>query len=780
MDNQLKQIAARLRELRAISGKTAREVASLINLPEETYLECEKGEHDFSFTFLHNCAKVFGVDITSLITGEESRLSGFSVVRAGEGLPLERRRGFRYNHLASYFKGRMSEPFLVHAPYSEEENRRPIVTASHEGEEFDYILSGSLKVNIDGHEEILFPGDAIYYNSAKPHGMIATGGEDCDFLAVVTDAHGNAMAYGAAAAGEADLPPVQSPKKTSLVCDAFLDTVEDTEGRLLSIDFKNLDHFNFSFDIVDKLAQKSPDKLALLHLSREKAERRFTFSDMARLSSKAANYLSSLGIEKGDRVMLVLKRHWQFWPVILGLHKLGAIAIPATNQLLKKDFVYRFQKAGVKALLCTADGGTAREAEAAMAECPSVKIKVAVNGTIEGWESFAEFESFSDSFPRTEKTAEGEDLSIMFFSSGTTGYPKIVAHTCTYPLGHFITAKYWHTVEPDGLHFTISDSGWGKFMWGKLYGQWLAESAVFAYDFDRFDAADILPLFKEYNITTFCAPPTMYRFFIKADLARYDLSSLKHATIAGEALNPEVFHKFREYTGLSLMEAFGQTETTMAIGNLSGMTPKVGSMGKPSPLYDVDLVTSGENGTLRPCKVGEVGEIVIRTGEKTPVGLFKGYYDNDADTPDKISREATDAAWHDGLYHTGDTAWKDEDGYYWYVGRTDDLIKSSGYRIGPFEIESVIMELPFVLEVAVTGAPDPIRGQVVKATIVPVKGTVCDEERVKEVQTYVKTHTAPYKYPRIVEFVEELPKTISGKIRRVDIRAKDNGREKKD
>ncbi|MBQ7365156.1 MAG: AMP-binding protein, partial [Clostridia bacterium] len=435
------------------------------------------------------------------------------------------------------------------------------------------------------------------------------------------------------------------------------------------------------------------------------------------------------------------------------------------------DFDYRFNKGGVRAVLCTSDGDVAAEAEKAFLTSPTVEIKVIVGNDREGWENFKAFEAFPDYYPRTADTAQGNDPSVLFFSSGTTGYPKIVAHSCTYPLGHFITAKYWHNVKRDGLHFTISDSGWGKFMWGKIYGQWLAEAAVFAYDFDRFHADDILPLFKKHNITTFCAPPTMYRFFIKEDLANYDLSSLTYATTAGEALNPEVYNKFKEYTGISLMEAFGQTETTMAVGNLVGMKPKVGSMGKPSPLYDVEIMTPDENGKMRPCKVGEVGEIVIHTDKKVPVGLFLGYFDAAYD--DLLAKDVTEAAWHDDIYHTGDTAWCDEDGYYWYVGRTDDLIKSSGYRIGPFEIESVIMELPFVLEVAVTGVPDPVRGQVVKATIVPTKGTVVNDALVKEVQTYVKTHTAPYKYPRIVEFVDELPKTISGKIRRVEIRQKD-------
>ena len=389
--------------------------------------------------------------------------------------------------------------------------------------------------------------------------------------------------------------------------------------------------------------------------------------------------------------------------------------------------------------------------EEALPKCPSVKTLVICGGTREGWHDFdADFARFSSRFPRTEDTACGEEPMVMFFSSGTTGYPKLVAHSHTYPMGHFITAKYWHCVEPGRLHLTISDTGWGKALWGKLYGQWLCEAAVFVYDFDRFHAEEILPLFKKYNIATFCAPPTMLRMLIKEDLSKYDLSSIHHATVAGEALNPEVFYQFQKATGLSLMEGFGQTETTLSVGNLVGMTPKVGSMGKPSPLFDVDIVDP----TGKPVPVGEVGEIVIRLGEGKPAcGLYLGYV-------------GIEDNHEDGLYHTGDTAWRDEDGFFWYVGRVDDLIKSSGYRIGPFEIESVIMELPYVLECGVSAAPDPVRGQVVKASIVLIKGKEGTEELKKEIQNYVKQRTAPYKYPRIVVFKDELPKTISGKIQR--------------
>ena len=452
--------------------------------------------------------------------------------------------------------------------------------------------------------------------------------------------------------------------------------------------------------------------------------------------------------------MLVLKRHYQFWYAMLGLNKLGAIAIPATNQLQEHDFEYRFKAAGITAVICTADGDTAHQVDIAAKECPELQHRLIVNGSREGWRSFdEEYQLYSTHFARNDDAPGGDDLMLMFFTSGTSGYPKIAAHNYKYALGHFHTAKYWHNVDPDGLHFTISDTGWAKAMWGKLYGQWLCEGAVFTYDFDRFDASDILPMFAKYNITTFCAPPTMLRMMIKEDISKYDLSSIKHMTTAGEALNPEVYRQFEKATGLQIMEGFGQTELTLVIANLTGNPHKLGSMGLPTPLYDVDILDADGN----PVPDGETGEIVVRTSERVPCGLFSGYYKDE---------KRTGEVWHDGYYHTGDTAWRDEDGFYWYVGRVDDVIKSSGYRIGPFEIESVIMELPYVLECGVSAAPDEIRGQVVKASVVLVKGTEPSEELKKEIQNYVKQHTAPYKYPRIVEFKSELPKTISGKIQR--------------
>ncbi len=542
-------------------------------------------------------------------------------------------------------------------------------------------------------------------------------------------------------------------KNTSeLICSNFISVSEDENGCFKSLKFLNEDKFNFAFDVMDALAEKSGDKLAMIHIASDLTERRFTFKELMEETNRTANYFTSLGIKKGDKVMLVLKRHYQFWFSILALHKIGAVAIPATNQLRESDFVYRFDCAEISAIVCTANDGTVEQVDKAVEKSNTVKTRIIVDGTREGWKDFNnEYKSFSTDFERTSDSPCGEDDMIMFFTSGTTGYPKIAAHSHKYPLGHFITAKYWHDIKPNGIHLTVSETGWGKALWGKLYGQWLCEGVVFIYDMDRFSAAEMLPMFKKYNIETFCAPPTVYRMLIKEDLSKYDLSSIRYATTAGEALNPEVFRRFKDLTGLTIMEGFGQTETTLTIGNLVGTEPKLGSMGKPISSYKIGLV----NTEGKKCDVNENGEIVIYIDERTPCGLFKGYYKGE---------ELTKEAWRGGYYHTGDIAYMDEDGYYWYVGRTDDMIKSSGYKIGPFEIENVIMELPYVLECGVSAEPDEIRGQVAKASIVLTPGTEGTDELKKEIQNYVKTKTAPYKYPRIVVFKDELPKTISGKI----------------
>ena len=746
--DKLKEVAKRIREMREICDITETDMAKKTEVSLEDYRAYENGELDFPFTFIHKCSLAFGIGITDLLEGQSAHLSSYTVTRKGQGQETAKEDGIEIQNLAPLFRKKIAEPYWVRYEYSEELQNKPIHLTKHSGQEFDFVMSGRLKVQIGENVEYLSEGDSIYYNSSTPHGMIAVDGRDCLFVAVVLpgeDVKENVIRDTIVSAHSGNKEYVSSK---------FVECTEAENGALQKIEFKNEDKFNFAFDIVDEIAKKAPEKLAMLHIDKHKVERRFTFNDMKRASNQCANYFKSLGIKKGDRVMLVLKRHYQFWYAILALHKLGAVAIPATNLLQEHDFDYRFNAAEVSAIVCTADGDVAHQVDLAAPASPTLKTKILVGGEREGWHNFdEEFPLFSAHFYRTEDTACGNDLMLMFFTSGTTGYPKIAAHNYKYALGHYVTAKYWHGVDENGLHFTISETGWGKALWGKLYGQWLCEGAVFTYDFDRFDAADILPMFAKYHITTFCAPPTMLRMMIKQDISQYDLSSIKHMTTAGEALNPEVYRQFEKATGLQIMEGFGQTELTLMIANLMGNSHKLGSMGKPTPAYDVDILDPDGN----PVPDGETGEIVVKTSDKVPCGLFAGYYKN---------QEKTDEVWHDGYYHTGDTAWRDEDGFYWYVGRIDDVIKSSGYRIGPFEIESVIMELPYVLECGVSAAPDPVRGQVVKASIVLVKGTEATEELKKEIQTYVKAHTAPYKYPRIVVFKDSLPKTTSGKIQR--------------
>ncbi|MBQ1947740.1 MAG: AMP-binding protein [Clostridia bacterium] len=761
MDYSLKEVAGRIKDLREAKGYSPEELARLTGVSVEDYKILEQGETDFSFTFIYKCAKACGVEVVDILEGTSTTLTSFAITRKGEGLKIVKKHGVVYNNLAPKFKDKLAEPFLVKFPYLPEEQNAPMKLNSHNGQELDIIVKGSLKVQIGNHVDILNEGDSIFYNSIIPHGMIAVSEGGCEFNAVVLNPQDGQVSEEYPEAPFIAAKTAKTEKSTQkTVADDFITSYYDENGVFSGISFQNEDKFNFAFDCVDAIAKKNPDKLAMMWVGNDKSERKFTFSDMKKYSAKTANYFASLGIERGDTVMLVLKRHYQFWFCMLALHKIGAVAIPATNQLVEHDFSYRFKAAGVKAIVCTADGDVSAEAEKAANEFPGM-MKILVGGKKEGWHDFnVEMERFSTHFDRTEDSPCGADPMLMLFTSGTTGYPRIATHSYKYALGHYPTAKHWHNVNPDGLHFTISDTGWGKALWGKLYGQWLCEAGVFTYDFDRFHSEDILPMFKKYNITTFCAPPTMYRFFIKEDLSKYDLSSIEYATTAGEALNPEVYNRFFKATGLKIMEGFGQTETTLSIANFVGSTPKIGSMGRPSPLYDVVLLDADGN----ECNTGDTGEICIRTKDGTPCGLFIGYY-RDSDK--------TNDVWHDGYYHTGDQATMDEDGYLWYVGRIDDVIKSSGYRIGPFEIESVIMELPYVLECAITPVPDEVRGQIVKATIVLTRGTEGTDELKKEIQEYVKSHTAPYKYPRIVEFVEELPKTISGKVRRVEIRNND-------
>ena len=537
-----------------------------------------------------------------------------------------------------------------------------------------------------------------------------------------------------------------------------------------NLHFKIPENFNFAYDVMDAWAEECPDKLALLWTSERGEEVRATFAELKDQTDRTAAYFQSLGIGHDDKVMLILKRHYQWWLSMLALHKLGAVAIPATHMLTKHDIVYRDQRASVKAIVCANDEYVTGQILAAMPDSPTVKVLVAVNSLSqqgkavpEGFHDWRQEWPKAPRFVRPEHVNTNEDTMLIYFTSGTSGEPKMVAHDYLYALGHLTTGVFWHNLTPDSIHLTVADTGWGKAVWGKLYGQWLAGATVFVYDHEKFTAEKIMRQIEKYRVTSFCAPPTIYRFMILEDFSKYDLSSLRYCTTAGEALNPSVAETFHQLTGIQLMEGFGQTETTMTLGTFPWMKPKPGSMGKPNAQYDVRLLRA--DGT--ECEEGEKGEICIRVGDEKPIGLFKGYYRDP---------ELTKEAWHDGIYHTGDMAWRDQDGYYWFEGRADDVIKSSGYRIGPFEVESALMTHPAVVECAITGVPDDIRGMVVKATVVLAKEWKdrAGDVLIKELQNHVKRETAPYKYPRIIEFVDELPKTISGKIRRVEIRDKDN------
>lgn len=545
----------------------------------------------------------------------------------------------------------------------------------------------------------------------------------------------------------------------------YLKQIEFTDYEDFLENFKvNIpESFNFAYDVVDAISEEEPDRLAMVWCDDKGGEAFFTFRQMSALSSKAANFFKSIGIKKGDSVMLILKRRYEFWFCLLGLHKIGAVAIPATHLLTTKDIIYRNNAADIKMIIAVSEEDVIKHVEESLEKSPTIEHKTLINANRDGWYNLTEeLEKASCKFerPQGKDSISNRDTSLLYFTSGTTGMPKMVRHDFTYPFGHIVTAKYWQNASDGGLHLTVADTGWAKAVWGKIYGQWLCKSAVFVYDYDKFIPRNLIDVIVKYGVTTFCAPPTIYRFFIKEDLSKFRQSKLVYCTTAGEPLNPEVYNRFLEYTGIKLMEAYGQTEMTVAIGTFKYLDPKPGSMGKPAPGYDINILDDKGNS----CEVGEEGQIAIRTDKRKPLGMFLDYYRDP---------ELTLSVWNNDIYSTGDMAWKDEDGYYWFVGRADDVIKSSGYRIGPFEVESALLEHPAVLECAITAVPDPIRGQIVKATVVLTKSYKPCDDLVVELQEHVKKVTAPYKYPRIIEFVDELPKTISGKIRRVAIREKD-------
>jgi len=556
---------------------------------------------------------------------------------------------------------------------------------------------------------------------------------------------------------------MKPPYLTYLDCPVQYATYDDFNKRFR---IKRPESFNFAYDVADHIAAAEPDRTAVLWTDESGACIRYTFGELLEESNRAASLFASMGIRKGDKVLLILRRHLQFWPVIMALHKIGAVAVPATHLLTEKDIIYRVNAAGIKAAIISHKDSLVLDAtEVAREKCPTLETLMVLKGEREGFHSYEKEMPLADANwqkPQGDAYPQNHDPMLLYFTSGTTGMPKMVTHNYFYPLGHIVTSLYWQQCIDGGLHFTISETGWAKSVWGKLYGQWLTGSAVFVYDFERFIAKDVLRQMSEHHVTSFCAPPTMYRYMLQEDFANFDLSALKHCSVAGEPLNPDMAAEWIRRTDIPLLEAFGQTELVVTLATFPFMKVCPGSMGKPSPIFDVDIIDDDGNS----CPAGVTGEIVVRATEETaPTGMFLGYYENP---------ELTKTVWDNGIYHTGDTAWRDEWGYYWYVGRADDVIKSSGYRIGPFEVESALLEHPAVLETAITAVPDPLRGQVVKATIVLKPGFDGTEELKVELQEHVKRITAPYKYPRVIEFVAELPKTISGKIRRVELRERDS------
>lgn len=752
-----KKVAIRIKYLREVLNISEKEVAEAVGITEQEYIDAESGKIDFTFSFLQKLARFFSVDLVQLLSGDAPKLTGFQVTRAGEGMVLERRKGMKHLHLASDFKDKMAEPFIVTAPYDPKDKDKPIALSVHNDQELDIVLKGKLRIRVGEYETVLNEGDTIYYNANIPHGMMAEG-EDCTFAAIV-------IKPGLDVSKVHDISTAEEATKladSEALFNEFVTPILDEKGRLVDIKFHPPETFNFAYDVIDELAKRNPNKLAMIWVANEqKEERVFSFKDMSVLSNKAANFFLSQGIKKGDKVLLVLKRRHQFWTALLGLHKIGAIGIPATFMMKHEDYEYRIKLAGITSCIVVNDDDIIENCIKALEICPEVTTKICVGcETPDGWVDYDKgLEEASDVLERIPTHID--DNFLMYFSSGTSGYPKIVTHTGRYPIGHFSTAKYWHNLSSNDIHLTIADTGWAKATWGKFYGQWLCEAAIFVYDFNKFDADDILKILPKYGVTSLCAPPTMLRFFDLAGFENYDLSCLKHSVTAGEALNTDIAERFRKATGLVIREGFGQTETTVMIANLPGYDVRPGSIGKPVPQYNVELLDN--DGNL--AKPGEIGEITIKIDKdkEYPYGLFTEYYNGE---------ESTKEVFYDSHYHTGDEAWMDEDGFYYFVGRKDDVIKSSGYRIGPFEIEAVILRLPYVVECAITGVPHETRGQVVKATVVLQKGVKPSESLVKEIQNFVKENTAPYKYPRIVEFVDSIPRTTNGKIRRVEIRKK--------
>ena len=748
IDMRSKEIRDRIRDLRESHDYSIEYMANANNIPASVYTAYESGEKPLNYAFIYTCAQVFNIDINELIQGGVPDISTFAVTRAGEG--VESRNEAHHmlvSNLAPKFRNRMVEPLLVTAEYDPANETAPIELTTHIGQEFDYILEGKLRYQIGEDTCILSAGDTMFFDSSIPHGMVAVGGKFCRFLAAMVSPE------------DIDFSTVRSSQRTDTsdvsetknIWEDYVEVEESADGSPVSVSFKNTDTFNFSYDIVDKLADIYPDRLALVHISSDRTERRFTFKDIKKKSGRAANYLTSLGIKKGDRVMLVMRRSWQFWPIMIALGKIGAIAVPVTWQLNPKDYHYRFRNARINAIIACNDSEILDKIDEAASKYGRSLVKISVDGAKEGWCDFdSGYDKMSARFLRSGDSSCGTDPMLMIFQSYSDDMAQPCCFDCRYPLASFVSAKYWNNIEPGSLSLAVSDTAWAKALWGKLYGPWMCGAGVFVYDFRTLRLADMMNYITDYKISSLTAPASMLRAMLNEDISHFDLSALKTVCNIGEDLDPDIFHIFHDVAGMDLRNGYGQAETSLLTGDFNGREPVAGSIGTANPMYEIRLLD--RNG--QEVEIGEPGEICVSVKD-SPIGITSELY---------RKPELTAKLIRDGWLHTGDLAWRDEDGYFWSIGRIDDIIKCAGYRIAPAEVEDTLLELPYILECGVTGVPDQTRGQIVKASIVLIPEKDPSEDLKTEIQEYVRNNTASYRYPRIVEFRTELPKDRSGKV----------------
>ncbi len=742
---QSAEVIKRIRSIRKYHNYSYDYMAKALDITPQEYQAYENCEKEAPYAFLYTCAQIFSMDVNELIEGSAPDQNISTITRSGEGLITKNVQGTVVRNLASRFRNRLAEPLLVTAAYFPQNDDAPIPLVRHTGQEYDYVLEGHLKVQVGDQIEVLGPGDTIYFDSTLPHGLVAVEGADCKYLATMITPDDEALPSSHAASDEDDA----DQEEFHPWMDFIIPRVSET-GEPEAISYRNHKHFNFAFDIVDALADTYPNKTALIHIDSEMHERRYTFKDMKKMSGRAANYLTSIGISKGDRVLLTVKRSWQFWIIMTALMKIGAVIVPSTHFASPKDLAYRFHNARITAVICVNEGRITKNIEAAAIRYGRNLIKVSVNGSIKGWHDFdREYDKMSARFLRSMDTPQGTDPMIMFMQSYSYGMAKPVVFDYTYPLASFFSARYWNRLEPDDVSLSLSDTAWDKAYWSKLFGPWLCESTVLAYDFKTFRPKDLFKLITDYKISCFTAPASMYRALLNEDLSILRDSSLKTVCTVGDNLEPEIFNRFREMTGLSIMAGFSQTETSLLIGTYAGVEPRAGSIGRANPSYEIHLLDS----EYKEVDTDEPGEICVSLRNGTPIGLMKEvYYD-----PERTA-ELTKG----GYLHTGTLAWKDEEGYFWNIGRIDDVIECFGYRIGPEEVESTILELPYVVECGVSSVPDDVCSQIVKASVVLTPDKEPTEDLKTAIQDYVKENTASYRYPRIVEFRTELPKDADG------------------